>query len=139
MNITYWIISLTLNQYFKNTGKKKKVQEFPISQKKKVQRMNKGDQFVYYLNDENKFIAASELRSSDFEVVTDEALAIKIRKITSLTLTNCVDADQIGPRLEYIKRWAPERWRLALVGPLHIISRNDYDLIKTSIDSHSAT
>ena len=139
MNITYWIISLTLNQYFKNTGKKKKVQEFHISQKKKVQRMNKGDQFVYYLNDENKFIAASELRSPDFEVVTDEALAIKIRKITSLPLTNCVDADQIGPRLEYIKRWAPERWRLALVGPLHIISRNDYDLIKTSIDSHSAT
>ena len=56
MNITYWIISLTLDQYFKNIGKKKKVQEFSISQKKKVQRMNKGDQFIYYLNDENKFI-----------------------------------------------------------------------------------
>jgi|TARA_B110000438_G_C15761894_1_gene627707 hypothetical protein len=139
MNITYWIISLTLDQYFKNIGKKKKVQEFSISQKKKVQRMNKGDQFIYYLNDENKFIAVSELRSEDFEIITDEALIIKIRKVASLALTNCVDADQIGPRLEYVKRWAPERWRLAMVGSLHIISRNDYDLIRTSIESHSVS
>tara|TARA_B110000438_G_scaffold102393_1_gene101318 strand:+ start:486 stop:905 length:420 start_codon:yes stop_codon:yes gene_type:complete len=137
MNITYWIISLTLDQYFKNTGKKKKVQEFSTSQKKKVQRMNKGDQFIYYLNDKNKFIAISELRSEDFEVITEETLVIKIRKVTSLSLTNCVDADQIGPRLEYVKRWVPERWRLAMVGSLHIISRNDYDLIRSSIDSHN--
>jgi hypothetical protein len=40
--------------------------------------------------------------------------------------SNWIDALQVGPRLEYVRKWAPEDWPLAFVGPLHIIPQKDF-------------
>ena len=36
----------------------------------------------------------------------------------------------MGPTLEYVKRWPPEMWDLALFGMVHIISKRDFDFIE---------
>ena len=59
---------------------------------------------------------------------------MKIKKGTHLKLKDSIDANQIGPSLEYVKRWAPEKWKLALFGKLHIISQNDFIFIQSCID-----
>ena len=60
-------------------------------------------------------------------------ISVKIKKGAHLKIVNSVDANQIGPSLEYVKRWAPEKWKLSLFGNLHIISQNDYNLIESCI------
>jgi len=41
-----------------------------------------------------------------------------------------LDARQIGPRLDYVKKWVPEMWPLAFLGELHLIPRKDFTLIE---------
>jgi hypothetical protein len=44
-----------------------------------------------------------------------------------------VDAMQIGPRLEYVRKWPPEMWPLALVGTLHIIPQRDFTMLEEEL------
>jgi hypothetical protein len=41
-----------------------------------------------------------------------------------------IDALELAPRLEYVKRWAPEDWPLAFVDSLHLIPQRDFRLIE---------
>ncbi len=104
--------------------------------KRKVGRMSIGDKLIFYISDKNCFVGISEIKSDDAEELSNKTLSIKIKRSTHLNINNSVDGDQIGPSLDYVKRWAPERWKLAMVGSLHIVSQNDYNLINASIKSH---
>ena len=37
---------------------------------------------------------------------------------------------QLGPRLEYVKRWPPESWHLAFFETLHLIPQRDFRLLE---------
>ncbi|MBM02001.1 MAG: hypothetical protein CL762_04720 [Chloroflexi bacterium] len=132
---TYWLINLKSEEYLKNSSNKRN-QIFTNRDNKKVSRMLSGDMLIFYISDKNRFVGISEIRSDEAEELSNKNLSIKVKKINHLNINNSVDGDQIGPRLEYVKRWAPEKWRLAMVGSLHIISQNDYNLIDSSIKSH---
>jgi hypothetical protein len=41
-----------------------------------------------------------------------------------------IDALILAPRLEYVKRWAPEDWELAFWDSLHLLPQKDYRLIE---------
>jgi len=41
-----------------------------------------------------------------------------------------MDAREISPRMEYVKKWTPEWWPLAFIGDLHLIPRKDFSLIE---------
>ena len=41
-----------------------------------------------------------------------------------------IDALVLGPRLEYVKRWAPEDWPLAFFDALHLLPQRDFRLIE---------
>ena len=41
----------------------------------------------------------------------------------------------VAPSLNYVKRWAPENWYLALLAPVHIISHSDFEIIEHGIES----
>ena len=109
---TYWINNSSLEEYNKILSQKK-IQYFDIKDKNKISRMKRGDKIIYFLNDKDIFI--------------------KIKKGTHLKLNNSIDANQIGPSLEYVKRWAPEKLKLSLFGKLHIISQNDFNFIQSCI------
>ena len=135
MSNTYWLINLKSDEYIKNSSNKRN-QIFMDKDKKKVSRMSNGDKLIYYIGDKNCFVGISEIKSDTPEELTNKNLSIKVKKSNHLNINNSVDGDQIGPSLDYVKRWAPERWRLAMVGSLHIVSQNDYNLINSSIKSH---
>tara|TARA_B100001996_G_C18301694_1_gene454892 strand:+ start:81 stop:494 length:414 start_codon:yes stop_codon:yes gene_type:complete len=131
---TYWLINLKSEEYIKNSSNKRD-QIFMNSDKKKVSRMSIGDKLIFYISDKNCFVGISEIKSNNAEELSNKTLSIKVKKSNHLNINNSVDGDQIGPSLDYVKRWAPERWRLAMVGSLHIVSQNDYNLINSSIKS----
>ena len=41
-----------------------------------------------------------------------------------------MNANLIAPRLEYVKRWAPEDWYMAFQGNLHLLPKSDFLLIE---------
>ena len=127
---TYWINNSSLKEYNKVLTQRKS-QTFNIKDKNKISRMKKGDKIVYFLNDKDLFIGISEVKSDNFEVINNDLISMKIKKGTHLKLKDSIDANQIGPSLEYVKRWAPEKWKLALFGKLHIISQNDFNFIQS--------
>ena len=45
-----------------------------------------------------------------------------------------LDALQIAPTMEYIKKWPPERWYMAFYGMLHILSQRDFNFIEGEMD-----
>ena len=130
---TYWINNFPLEEYNKVLTQKKS-QTFQIKDKNKISRMKKGDKIVYLLNDKDLFVGISEVKSDNYEVINNNLISIKIKKGNHLKLKNSVDANQIGPSLEYVKRCAPEKWKLALFGKLHIISQNDFNFIQSCIE-----
>ena len=44
--------------------------------------------------------------------------------------TQYLDGLQIGPGLEYVKRWAPENWPLAFWDKLHLLPQRDFKLLE---------
>ena len=129
---TFWINNINSDEY-KKISSQKRNQTFEISNKNKISRMKKGDKIIYFINDREVFAGISEVKSDYYEEINNELISVKIKKGAHLKIVNSVDANQIGPSLEYVKRWAPEKWKLSLFGNLHIISQNDYNLIESCI------
>jgi len=44
-----------------------------------------------------------------------------------------VDGYQVGPTLEYVRKWPPDRWPLAFFGMLHIIPQRDFNFIEEEL------
>tara|TARA_B100000941_G_scaffold290784_1_gene274682 strand:+ start:690 stop:1094 length:405 start_codon:yes stop_codon:yes gene_type:complete len=130
---TYWINNSSLEEYNKIIIQKK-TQFFDVKYKNKISRMKNGDKIIYFLNDKDSFIGISEIKSDNYKVINNNLISIKINKNTHLKLKDSIDANQIGPSLEYVKRWAPEKWKLSLFGKLHIISQNDFNFIQSCIE-----
>jgi hypothetical protein len=40
----------------------------------------------------------------------------------------------LGPRLDYVKRWAPENWPLAFWDRLHLLPQRDFRLIEGEME-----
>jgi len=95
--------------------------------------MKKGDKIIYFLGEKGVFAGISEVRNDKYEEINSKLISIKIKKGDHLKLNNSVDGNQVGPSLEYVKRWAPEKWKLSLFGSLHIISQNDFNLLESCI------
>ena len=144
---TYWLISLNEENYniTKNLGFT--IQGFNSFEKRKVSRMKPDDRVLYFLNDLKCFAATARIVSEPFEdetkywVNSDENELFKdrieISPILILDSDNYIDGNIVGPSLEYIKRWRPEKWHLSLYGMLHIIPQNDYRYLEKSIQLNS--
>ena len=132
MSNTFWINNIHYEDYRK-IDTQKKSQNFDIKEKNKISRMKKGDKIVYFLGDKGVFVGISEVKNDNYEEINTKLISIKIKKRDHLKLNNSVDGNQVGPSLEYVKRWAPEKWKLSLFGSLHIISQNDFNLLESCI------
>ena len=93
--------------------------------RRKVQRISDGDRILVYLTHRRRFVATFTATSDYFEaddsVWEKEGRAgfpyrVKIRPEIVLKDEQFMDANLIAPRLEYVKRWAPEDWYMALPG-----------------------
>ncbi len=107
--------------------------------RRKVQRISKGDRILLYVTHIRRFVATATATSDYFE--SEEGIweregragfpyRVQINADVTLRDDQFMDAHQIGPRLEYVKRWAPEDWYLAFQGNLHLLPKSDFMLIE---------
>ena len=107
--------------------------------RRKVQRIADGDRILLYVTHIRRFVgtvtAISDYFESEEAIWENEGKAgfpyqVNVRPEIVLPDEQFMDANQIAPRLEYVKRWAPEDWYLAFQGNLHLLPKSDFLLIE---------
>ena len=107
--------------------------------RRKVQRISDGDRILMYVTHLRRFVATATATSDYFEsedpIWEREGRAgfpyrVNIRPDIVLPDEQFMDANLIAPRLEYVKRWAPEDWYMAFQGNLHLLPKSDFLLIE---------
>ena len=106
------------------------------------------DSIIFYISDRHSFAASTTLTSGHFEdheriwnhqsESEDFPHRVKMRADVVVDEEKWVDAMQIGPRLEYVRKWPPELWPLALVGMLHIIPQKDFTMLEEELKRAAA-
>ena len=136
----YWMLVISPENFRITRELGFTVQGFRSVLRRRVERMEVGDRLLFYLSWAQRFAATATVTSTYFEDHTpawkshkpDEGYPyrVHIEPTVDLEEDEFLDARQIGPRMEYIKKWMPEWWPLAFQGDLHLIPRKDLSLIE---------
>ena len=112
---------------------------------RKSRQMTRDDELVFYIPESRTFVATARVKSQGFEGNDEiwthpthprEQFRNRLRIEASVVASDPieeVEGLQVGPTLEYVKRWPPEWWHLALVGMVHVLSQRDFDLLETEL------
>jgi hypothetical protein len=112
--------------------------------RKKVERIKPGDRVLYYVQDRMGFAATATVTDgyreshdriwSDHRENEDFPHRFAVRLDSDLHGEGLIDAREIAPRMDFVRRWPPEQWSLAFLGEIHVISGADFTLIETEIE-----
>lgn len=136
----YWMVVTSLENHRITCRNDFSVQGFRESLRKRVERMEVGDRMLFYLSPEQRFSASATVTSTFFIDHTEiwvhrsaqemYPYRVHIEPVALLQEEEFLDAKEIGPRMEYVKKWTPELWPLAFFGDLHLIPKKDFALIE---------
>ena len=137
---TYWMVATSLENFRTSRSLGFTVQGMESRQRRKAQRMEPGDRIVYYITAIQRFGATATVTSKCFEdrkplwesegKREDYPWRVNIEPAAVLEEEDFLDARELGPRLEYVRRWPPEYWPLAFQGNLHILPKYDFELLE---------
>jgi hypothetical protein len=138
--VNYWMLSMPEEHFNVTRDQGYKVQGFGIRQRRKTDRMVKGDKLLFYVKGLRVFPVAVTIISTVFEDETplwlstqaNELYKYRVRTRAELILRpdQYLQANQIAPRMEYVRRWPPEMWPHAFWEELHLLPRKDFELIE---------
>ena len=136
----YWMLVLSPDNFRVTSELSFTVQGFRSAQRRKADRMEVGDRLLFYISGIQRFGATATITSTVFEEHSpvwkspkpgeEFPYRVRIAPVATLEDDELMDARQIGPRMEYVKRWIPEWWAMAFQGELHLIPRKDFALIE---------
>ena len=119
------------------------VQGVDSRNRRKSVRITPEDRLLYYVEDKKGFAATATVTSEHFEEKTrvwkhhtrDELFPNRVEIKADLVLEpeDYIDAREIAPTLEYVKKWPAEHWPLAFFGMLHIVPQRDFNLLEDEI------
>ena len=108
--------------------------------KRRAQRMHAKDRVIFFDRNRKCWTASATIISDYFEdesriwVPIDKHREYKFRITLKpdyvLDEEQYIDGLQLGPSLEYVKRWAPEDWPLAFWDRIHLLPSRDFKLIE---------
>ena len=136
----YWML-VTNAEDFRITRKLDfRIQGLKVQHKRKIQRIEKGDRLLYYIGGVRHFAATATATSPYFEDPASEwskesgdgcAFAVRIQPEMVLDEDQYIDAAQVAPRLDYVRRWTPEQWYMAFAQSyLHLLPKKDFMLME---------
>ena len=109
-------------------------------QQRKAKRLEPGDRMLYYIGGRRFFGATATVTSQYFqddspawekEGVSSWAFGVKIKPEIVLDEGELIDARQLAPRLDYVRRWPPEDWYMAFAqSNLHLLPKKDFLLVE---------
>ena len=138
--LNYWMLSISEENFAVTRTKGFTVQGFGVRQRRKTDRMVKGDRLLFYVRGQRVFPATATIVSTVFEdeellwtsEQANERFKYRVRINSDFVLPdeNSLRVIEIGPRMEYVRRWPPEMWPFALMDELHLLPRKDFEIIE---------
>lgn len=112
--------------------------------RRRAQRMQPEDRILFYVTGLRKWTATATITSQFFEDRTPiwnvdgrtEVYPFRVKTKPEIVLgeADYIDALLLAPRLDYVKRWAPEDWPLAFFESLHLLPQKDFRLIEAEMN-----
>ena len=109
-----------------------------------AERMRAEDKVLFYVKGWRVWTVTTTITSSYFEerepIWTPDGRGavypwrVKMKPDIILDDTYGINALLLAPRMEYIKRWAPEDWPLAFIESLHLIPQRDFRLVEGEME-----
>ena len=134
------MVASSLENFHITRGLDFTIQGMMSRQRRKAQRMEPGDRIVYYITGVQRFGATATVTSKcteDHKQIwksegkpDDFPWRVEIKADAVLEDEQSLDAREIGPRMEYVRRWPPEHWPLAFQGNLHILPKSDFEILE---------
>lgn len=138
--MTCWMINTTRENYAITTERGFDLLGVDQANSRKATQMAPGDRLAFYVREDRSFVATATVTGRCFQeqsriwksTAKRERFRNRVRIEPDVVAAEEVGVDglQVGPTLEYVKRWPPEMWDLALFGMVHIISKRDFDFIE---------
>ncbi|MCZ6538542.1 MAG: EVE domain-containing protein [Chloroflexi bacterium] len=143
MGKTYWMLVTTQENLDITRARGFDLQGVDTRNRRKAVRMGPEDRVLYYVSDKKGFAATATVTSESFE--DNEPIwkhhrehetfphRVEIEPDVVLDEGNYVDGYEVGPTLEYVRKWPPDRWHLAFFGMLHIIPQRDFNYVEDEL------
>lgn len=137
----YWMVVLSPGNFVVTRDQGFTIQGFPSNMRRKAERMEAGDRMLFFISEVQKFAATTTVTATYFEEHTplwkshrpEEDFPYRVHLEPAVVIddeADFIDALEVSPRMEYVKKWIPERWPLAFVGMLHLIPRKDFSFLE---------
>ena len=112
--------------------------------RRRAERMQPQDRVLFYIERVRKWPASATIISTYFEdnsplwhpITKNESFQYRVKLKPDIVLDeeDYIDAMILAPRLDYVKRWAPENWPLAFWDRLHLLPQRDFRLIEGEME-----
>ncbi len=112
--------------------------------RRRAERMSPEDRVLFYVKGIRKWPATATIASPCFEddspvfasTAAGERFPFRVKLNPDIVLDepDYIDALLLAPRLDYVRRWAPENWPLAFFDRLHLLPQKDFRLIETEME-----
>ena len=140
MGRNYWMVVGSLEDFGVTKELGLNLLGVGLHYRRRAQRMQPDDKVLFYVTSIMKWTAIATITSRSFEDHTPvwkpttrgEQYPYRVKLAPEIVLdeSDYIDALILAPRLEYIKRWAPEDWPLAFTDRLHLLPQRDFRLIE---------
>ena len=140
MGTNYWMFVETEENASITRGLGYKLFGMGPRYRKRAQRMQKSDRVLFYTRTTRSWTASATIKSKCFEDDSiiwmpksrpvDFKFRVELDPDYILDETQYLNGLQIGPGLEYVRRWAPENWPLAFWDKLHLLPQRDFKLLE---------
>ena len=136
----YWMVVISPENFQITRDLEFTLQGLKVLQQRKVQRVEPEDRILYYVGRERYFGGTATVTSRYFEDsaskwkkegTTDWKFQVRTKPAIILDPQEYIDARQLAPRLDYVRRWAPEDWYMAFAqSNLHLLPKKDFLLVE---------
>ena len=133
----FWMVAQRLEDFEVTRDLGFTVHGLKERQRRRAQQMEPNDNMLFYVSGVRKWAAIAVVTSKYYEDATpiwsgEETYPhrVKLRPHIVMEESSYIDALLLAPRLDYLKRWPPDRWPLAFTDTLHLLSQKDFRLIE---------
>lgn len=144
MEPTYWMLVSGANNFETSRERGFDIAGMKSRHGRKAAEVKPGDKVVFYLTGAMAFGGVAEVTGEAFYAedpiwcssregeVYPHRFPIQIE--AAVAAEDYVPAADLVERMKHTKKWPSEHWRLAFQGNVHRLPREDYELIRQSIE-----
>lgn len=140
---THWMLVSGVDNFRASRAHGFTLQGIKSRHRKKAERMKAGDRILYYITGLQRFGGTATITGPYFEDhepiwqskkdQEDYPFRVPIAPGVILEEGQFVPSEAFVGRLEYLKKWPAQHWRLAFQGNVHVLPAGDFAVIEQEL------